>query len=588
MLVAEVVGAGRGAAARAAFEAGRPIPLRRGGPTAVAVGDLVTVALRGRSAEVLERHGAAADPAAVLEAVLADAELERAFPGEVDAEVGEISGRLGADDAGRHDLTDQPVLTIDPQGAKDHDDAIHVEREGDALRLWVHIADVSRYVPAGGAIDREAARRGNSVYVPGTVVPMLPHALSSDLCSLIPGAERDAVTAELLIGPDGEVTERRFRRSSILSRRRLTYPEVDELLAGGGASAEIEERVRLAAEVAERLRVRRAGRGALQVSTGEPRFTIGDGRIERVELEVQTPSHSLVEQCMVAANEAVAEHLLARSAPTVFRYHEDPAGAPVERLYDQLTELAVPLPALPDGPLGPQAAQEAAAAAAEAVTAHVATLEDPVAGQALSGLVLRSLRQAYYAFDKVGHSGLASAAYVHFTSPIRRYPDLLVHRALLDTLGLGPPGPDASTAAEAGMHSSETERAASSLERRADSICAALYLDAQIAGRRRDREVDGVVTGVIDGGLFLAFEDVFDGFVPARRIAGDYWRLHPLEVGLVGESTGRRIMLGDRMKARIVRIEPLRGRVELEPTGVGPSRQIARRRPARARARGRR
>lgn len=129
------------------------------------------------------------------------------------------------------------------------------------------------------------------------------------------------------------------------------------------------------------------------------------------------------------------------------------------------------------------------------------------------------------------------------------------------------------------MHSSSTERDASSLERRADSICAALYLEAEIATRRRDREVDGVVTGVIDGGLFLAFGDVFDGFVPARRLGGDYWRLHPLEVGLVGESTGRRIMLGDRMRARIVRTEPLRGRVELEPIGVGPARRIARRRP---------
>lgn len=548
----------------------------------------MTVALRGRSAEVLQRHGEASDPEAVIEAVLADAGLDRAFPRAVDAEVSEFSGRLGDGDAGRQDLTDQPVLTIDPQGAKDHDDAIHVEREGEALRLWVHIADVSRYVADGSAIDREAARRGNSVYVPGTVVPMLPHRLSSDLCSLLPGQQRDAVTAELLVAPDGEIIERRFRRSTILSRQRLTYPEVDGVLAGGSAAPEIDGSVRLAAELAERLRARRERRGALVVSTGEPRFVLGDGRVERVELETQTPSHSLVEQCMVAANEAVAEHLLARSTPTVFRYHEDPAGPPVERMYGQLEELGVPLPSLPEGPLGPKAAQQAAAAAAEAVSAHATMLEDPAAAQALAGLVLRSLRQAYYAFDKVGHSGLASAAYVHFTSPIRRYPDLLVHRGLLETLGIGPPGPEPTTAAEVAMNSSGTERDASSLERRADSICAALYLEAEITARRRDREIEGVVIGVIDSGLFLAFDDVFDGFVPARRIAGDYWRLHPLEVGLIGESSGRRIMLGDRMKARIVRVEPLRGRVELEPIGVGPAREVARRRPSGARTRRRR
>jgi ribonuclease R len=587
-VVAEVVGAGRGAAARTAFEAGRPIPLRRGGRTSVAVGDLVTVALRGRSAEVLERHGDASDPEAVIGAVVADAGLDRDFPRGVDEEASEVSGRMGVGDPGRTDLTRQPVLTIDPQGAKDHDDAIHVEREGEALRLWVHIADVSRYVPEGGAIDREAARRGNSVYLPGTVVPMLPHRLSSDLCSLLPGEERDAVTAELLVGADGEVSERRFGRSTILSRRRLTYPEVDAILDGVSTTPEIDASVRLAGELAERLRARRERQGALVVSTGEPRFVLRDGGVERVELETQTPSHSLVEQCMVAANEAVAEYLLARDRPTVFRYHEDPAGPPVERMYEQLEELAVPLTALPEGPLGPRAAREAAAAAAEAVTSHAATLDDPAAAQALSGLVLRSLRQAYYAFDKVGHSGLASAAYVHFTSPIRRYPDLLVHRGLLDALGIGPPGPEPSTAAEVSMNASGTERDASSLERRADSICAALFLEAQIASRQRDREVEGVVTGVIESGLFLAFDDVFDGFVPARRIGGDYWRLHPLEVGLVGESSGRRIMLGDRMTARIVRIEPLRGRVELEPVGVGPARQMARRSTSRSRSRRRR
>jgi len=577
-LVAVIVGAGRGAAARAAFEAGRPVPLRRGGRHQPRIGDLATVLLRGRSAEVTEIHGPADRPGPALEALLADAGKWRGFPRAVEREAAEIPEEGGGRDPGRRDLTEQGVLTIDPEGAKDHDDAIHVEREGDALRLFVHIADVSRYVPPGGPLDREAARRGNSVYVPGAVVPMLPERLSSDLCSLRPGVPRDVVTAELVIDAEGEVRERRLGRSRIRSRRRLTYPEVDAVLAGGAIGPEVDGAIRLAAEVAERLGARRRRRGALAVSSGEPRFVLSEERVESAEVETETPAHSLVEQCMVAANEAVAEHLIARGQPTVFRYHEDPAGRPVERLYDQLEELGVPLEPLPDEHLGPVAAREAAAAAAVSVRAHARAIGAEAAGRALSGLVLRSLRQAYYSHDHVGHSGLASPAYAHFTSPIRRYPDLLVHRGLLDTIGLGDPGPSATECAEAAVTSSETEREAAALERRADSICAALLLERQLGERERPLEVEGTVTGAIDGGLFVAFDEVFDGFLPARRLGGDYWRLHPLEVGLVGDTTGRRVMIGDPLRARVVRIEALRGRVELEPAELGESRRLARRR----------
>ncbi len=293
-----------------------------------------------------------------------------------------------------------------------------------------------------------------------------------------------------------------------------------------------------------------------------------------IRLEGQTPAHSLVEECMIAANEAVARYLIARGKPTVFRHHEDPAQSRIELLYEQLAELDVATPPLPEGPLGPAARRAAAAAAADAVARHLASGRG---GPALWTLVLRSLRQAYYSPHEPGHSGLASPAYLHFTSPIRRYPDLLVHRGLLDALGLGDPAPGPSELAEAADHSSATEREAAAVERRGDDICAAFLLDDLLSRRGWESRLEGTVVGLIDAGLFLEIEDVFTGFLPSRRMEEDHFRADPLGVSLIGTRTGRRIRLGDRLEVRAVRIEPLRGRVELEPASAAAT---ARRPPA--------
>ena len=565
VLVAELVSSGRGAAAQPAFEPGMRIPLAKGARGGATVGDLVTVTLRGRAARVTAVHGSARSPTAALRALLVSEDLARPFSRAVLEEAEGLDPSTVGDDRGRRDLRAQRVITIDPVGAKDHDDAIAVADEGGgATRVWVHIADVARFIVAGGALDREAARRGCSVYVPGMVTPMLPPRLSSDLCSLRAGVDRAAVTVEMVIDVRGEVGETRFSRSLIRSERGLTYADADIVIAGGSlGDAGLEADILRTVAVARALRARRMARGALEASSGEPVVRFEDDRIVAMHLEGATPAHSLVEECMIAANEAVARYLIARGQPTVFRHHEDPAQSRIESLYEQLDALGVATPPLVEGNLGGPERRAAAAAAAAAVARHLEA--GGPGGGALWTLVLRTLRQAHYSPDEMGHSGLASAAYLHFTSPIRRYPDLLVHRGLLDALGLGDPGPPATELAAEADHSSATEREASTIERRADDICAAFFLQDRLAQTGWDVPVEGRVTGLIDAGLFITFDEVFTGFLPSRRLEDDHYRADPLGVALVGEAGGRRIRVGDTLAVRIVRVEPLRGRIQLEP-----------------------
>jgi ribonuclease R len=577
-----VIGAGRGLAVEPAFESGLPVRLGKQGRQG-RIGDLVTVLVGKGSPRVTAVHGSSRSARAVLAALLASEGLGRPFPKAVLAEADAVAEEALVSDPGRRDLTEQRVITIDPEGAKDHDDAIAVRAEGDGIRLWVHIADVARYVRLGGAIDREAARRGCSVYVPGAVDPMLPERLSSDVCSLRPGADRKVVTVEMLVDANGEVAETSFARSLVHSRRRLTYPEVDRFFAGSGlADTALEDDLATARMLAGRLRARRMARGALGIETAEPAFRFHDDRVVAVEMAGQTEAHSLVEECMIAANEAVARYMISRGRPTIFRLHEDPNARSIELLYDRLGELGVAVGELPEAPLTPTQSADAAVRASAAVTRHVTRHGG---GRSLPVLVLRALRQAHYSSEFVGHSGLASSAYLHFTSPIRRYPDLAAHRALLDALGLDAPGADATELAVEAERSSLTERAAADVERRADRICLAFLLLDELRGDP-DRLFEGEVTGIGDSGAFVAFgpDHAFDGYLPARRIDGDWWRPDPLEVMLVGDETGRRIAIGDSIEVRVEDIEPLRGRVELSPADA--PRPTARLAPRRGRRRG--
>jgi ribonuclease R len=554
------------------FERGRRITVDVRRRTDVRVGDLVLIRFtRSGRAQVVRSLGRPDVPRNVIDALLLDRGYERGFPPAVDQEA--ATAARSQDHSARRDLTSLPTFTIDPASARDFDDAISAERDGerdgDGVRLYVHIADVGSFVPPGSATDREAADRGNSVYVPGTVEPMLPAALSSDACSLVPGRSRRAVTVEIPIDEQGGVGKASFYRSLIRSDVRLTYEDVDRLFAGDARAPEpVAESLVRARAVAAALKQARLARGALAVETSEPEFEFDErGRVTAAHDVVQTEAHGLIEQLMICANECVAERLQNAHTPTIYRVHEQPDPAAVERLVAQLESLDVPTPPLP-AHLTPRRAGEFVGEISRMLMEYLAATGRR--GDALVSLVLRSLKQAVYSPHNVGHAGLASSAYCHFTSPIRRYPDLCVHRALLDAAGHEEHPPPAHELEEIATQSTATERAAMTLERDADDICFAFLLERELARSGWDRRFEGEVSGVIGAGAFVSFTGVeggaaCEGFLPARRIGGDWYDLNEEQTALVGRNTGRMLRLADPVEVVVRSVEPARGRVDLEP-----------------------
>ncbi|MDX6717545.1 MAG: ribonuclease [Baekduia sp.] len=523
---------------------------------------------RAKVVKVIGRPDVARD---VVEALMYDRGLRRRFPPGVERAAKEAVERVEEADVEvvRRDLRDLPTFTIDPVTARDFDDAISAEALGeDRWRVWVHIADVSAYVKPGSPVDREAYRRGTSVYVPGAVEPMLPEVLSNGACSLVPGQERLAVTAELEITGDA-VTRSAFYRSRIRSDERLDYDQVDRIFAGEEpARAPWAEPLAAARAASGALRARREAEGALAVESSEPEFTFdGGGHVRSAAPSVQTESHQLIEHLMIAANEAVARLTSERSVPSLYRIHERPTPAAAERLVEQLASLGIPTPPAggPDGVIGPDQAADIIAAASQLVAAEIRRRNG--AGRlGFTSLVLRALKQARYSPENRGHAGLHSSAYTHFTSPIRRYPDLVVHRALLSAVGGSEDPPRASTLEEAAEWTSGRERDAMSIERAADDVASAFLLERELFEGRRDRErtFDGEVVGLVGGGAFVAFGDGFEGFLPARRLRGDWWELNEEGTILTGEDSGRAIRIGDPMRVVVRKIEAARGRVELD------------------------
>ena len=507
----------------------RPVLVARKLRRGAEAGDIVLVNAREKNrslrGEVVRVIGASDDPRNVYEALFASIETGRTFPRRVTEEADRAAEKPPGD---RRDLRHLPTVTIDGDAAKDFDDAISVEKLAGGYRVFVHIADVTHYVEPGSALDKQALFRGNSVYLPGTVAPMLPERLSNDVCSLRPNVERATVTAEIELSESGETKSAVAYRSLIVSDARLTYAGVDRFLVGEG-EIEQPELVRAAYDLSRRLKTRAARRGKLELGGREPEYEIDeDGIPVRATARSSTPARDLIEELMVCANEAVARMISGKGG--VFRVHERPDEESLEVLGERLAAVGMQVEPTPE---------------------NLGTISQMAKSDAVNYLILRSIPRALYAPHDDGHYGLALEHYAHFTSPIRRYADVLVHRALL-----GDEGPeDLQTVAS---DISEREYRSAICERTAD--------DYTLMWLMRDRvgeDLEGTVVSTAAFGLFVELETGATGLVHVSKLPG-WWELEPSGVVLSNNAIGASYKVGDRVLVELLDVLPLMRRAELK------------------------
>ena len=488
------------------------------------------------------------------------------------------AGVRSIDVEGREDLRGLGLVTIDGEDARDFDDAVHCERTAGGWRVVVAIADVSAYVHPGTALDEEARLRGNSVYFPDRVFPMLPESISNGLCSLRPHEDRLCLGCELVVTRSGRVHRSRFFEGVMRSRARLTYTEVADALERGETA--VRERLGETIPMLDALRDAylalrgaREARGAIDLDMTETRVVLGpDGRVRRLEPAVRNVAHRIIEECMVAANVAAARFLERHRLPALFRIHEGPAPDKVEELRAFLGEFGLRL----GGGDAPEPRHFAAVIESAASRPDVDLIQT---------VLLRSLSQAAYAPGNVGHFGLAHRAYVHFTSPIRRYPDLVAHRAIRHALRRGRPGEfepvGGRSLAMLGDHCSMTERRADDATR--DALA---WLKCEFMLGRLGEVFDATITGVVAFGVFVTLDDIFvEGLVHVSALGSDYYHFDPVRHRLSGERSRRTYRLADRMRVRLASVDLDERRIDFEPAGGGRERRGDGRRRASVRGR---
>lgn len=457
-------------------------------------------------------------------------------------------------DAPREDLTHIPLITIDPHDARDHDDAVHAEKLADGWKVIVAIADVAAYVRPGTALDREAQKRGNSTYFPDRVVPMLPFELSADACSLVDNEDRPCMAVEMEFDQSGTKRRHRFIRGTMRSHAKLSYEEAQAAIDGktGGAGERwLDPVLKPLWGAYDALKASRAKRAPLELDLPEKRVEIGeDGTVKGIVEKERFDAHRLIEEFMIQANVAAAETLEKLGSPLLYRVHDQPSESKLAALADFLQTLDI------KWTLGerPQTHR---------FNRLLADHVDSEHSGPISEIVLRSQAQAIYTPENLGHFGLNLARYAHFTSPIRRYSDLIVHRALISSLGLGDDGLTKEMAAsleDIASHLVDTERRSMAAEREATDRYLALYLADRVGA-----EFEGRITGVTPAGLFIRLGGTgADGFSPISKLSSDYWVHDDGAMALVARGSGKRFEMGQVVQVRLADVTPLQGGLLLE------------------------
>ena len=515
----------------------------------------------GRLVEVLGNY---ADPGMEIEIALRKHELPYEFSPAALAEAKKLPDAVRKSDwKGREDVTGLPLVTIDSETARDFDDAVYCQRKGKGFRLVVAIADVSHYVTAGGALDGDAYARGNSVYFPRRVIPMLPEKISNGLCSLNPQVERLCMVCDMEIAGTGAIRRYRFYPAVMFSHARLTYTEVAAALYENDAAAcerlaPLLPHLEALDALYRQLAKERLKRGAIDFETTETRMIFDDrGKIERIEPYERNEAHRLIEECMLAANVCASEFLREREHPSLYRIHEGPTPERLTKLRDFLGTFGFQL----GGGDAPKAQDYAR------LLEKIGQRPDR---QLLQTVMLRSLRQAIYSPDNVGHFGLAYESYTHFTSPIRRYPDLLVHRAIKSALAARRYEPAGGENAweEIGLHCSMTERRADEATRDVEDWLKCFYMKDRVG-----EIFEGSISSVVPFGIFVALDGVFvEGLVHVSELGQDYFHFDAGAHAMVGERSGKRFRLADRVQVQLVRADMETNRIDFRLAGPGMKR----------------
>ena len=529
--------------------------------------------LKSATGMVTQILGHKNDPGVDIISIIHKHGIEVEFPQEVLDQANKIPEEVQENDLfKRRDLREEMTITIDGADAKDLDDAISVVKNDDgSYLLSVHISDVSYYVTENSPMDEDAFDRGTSVYLTDRVIPMLPHKLSNGICSLNPGVDRLTLSCEMTIDRNGKVTDHEIFESVIRSKERMTYADVYKIIEEKDEElstkyAHIVPMINHMAELAAILKQKRMDRGAIDFDFKESKILVDEkGWPTDVIIMERTVSERLIEEFMLAANETIAEHFHWLQVPFIYRIHEDPKAEKLQRFFEFLTNFGVVVKGT-GNKVHPRALQEI-----------VESIEGLPEETVISTMLLRSMQQAKYFDESLGHFGLSTEFYTHFTAPIRRYPDLIVHR-LIRTYLIEKDVSGKTLAhwgarlSEIAQHTSERERRSVEAERDTESLKKAQFMLDKIG-----EEFEGVISSVTNFGLFVELENTIEGLVHVSYMNDDYYRFDDRQMMMIGEHTGKQFRLGDEVTVKVAAVKPEESAIDFELVGMKPSFHRARR-----------